>query len=183
MPSTEPTNNPLELSREELVFCGVVEELVEQWGFKGLLGRVWSLLYLRKQPLNQSQIEEALGLSKGNVNGLLQELQKWGVAQKVRIQGDRNYYYEVDKQIWKSVSNVIQAREMRILEDAIGKMQSIESTLKKAAKSERITHQIERTQHVNEALTSAHTLTKMVVSASPDKLARISKIVSRLRNL
>ncbi|MCB0272639.1 MAG: hypothetical protein KDD46_06475 [Bdellovibrionales bacterium] len=183
MQPTDSQNLNLSLSREELAFCGVIEELVEQWGFKGLLGRVWSLLYLRRKPMNHSQIEEALGLSKGNVNALINELLQWGVVQKVRIPNDRNYYYEVDKQIWKSVSNVFQSRELRILEDAIEKVQNIQGTLKSSDKTERVKHQIERAQHVLDALTTAQTLTRMLVSASPDKLARVSKIVSRLRNL
>jgi DNA-binding transcriptional regulator GbsR (MarR family) len=101
----------LKLSSEEEAFSRVVESLVEQWGFKPLLGRVWSLLYMRNQPLNPSQIEEELALSKGNVNGLLNELMMWGVVKKVRVASDRNYYYEVEQQIWKSISNVLQSRE------------------------------------------------------------------------
>jgi DNA-binding transcriptional regulator GbsR (MarR family) len=173
----------LSLSQEELLFCAVIEELVEQWGFKRLVARVWSLLYLRRVPLNQSQIEEALGLSKGNVNGLLQELLRWGVAQKVRLPNDRNYYYEVDKHIWKSVAHVIQARELRILNDAIARLGEMQEALQKADKTERIAHQIERAQHVQDAIATAQTLTQMLVGASPEKLARVSKIVSRLRNL
>lgn len=182
-PSAVEVFEPEILSQEEIQFSNIIEDLVEQWGFKRLLGRVWSLLYLRKKPLSQSQIEGALGLSKGNISGLLQELSQWGVVQKVRMPSDRNYYYEVDKQIWKSVAHVIQSRELRILEDAISKITTIQDTLKKAKKSDRITHQIERTQHVFDALTTAQTLTKMVVAANPDKLERLSKIISRLRNL
>ncbi|MEZ4846632.1 MAG: hypothetical protein R2877_06745 [Bdellovibrionota bacterium] len=87
---------------------------------------MWSLLYMRNQPLNPSQIEYELALSKGNVNGLLNELIDWGVVKKVRLGGDRNYYYEVEQQIWKSISNVLQSREARILDEAIERTSHLE---------------------------------------------------------
>ncbi len=171
------------LSNEEQAFFHVIESLVEQWGFKPLLGRVWSLLYLRQKPLSPSQIEEELAISKGNVNGLINELLKWGVAQKVRIPGDRNYYYQVEQEIWKSIANVFESRETRILNEAVNRLTTLEENLKGNGKNEKNDHQIKRLKHVREALETAQTLTSMLVKSSPEKLATVSKLVSKLRNL
>jgi DNA-binding transcriptional regulator GbsR (MarR family) len=170
------------LSYEELAFANLIENIVEQWGFKHLLGRVWSILYLREKPMNQSQIEEELNLSKGNINGLIMELLKWGVIRKVRVPNDRNYYYEVDQLIWKSIANVIQARELRILDEAITRTVQLQENLKKAPQSDEIKHQVKRLQHVKDAFDTVHMLTKIIVS-SPEKIEKMSKIVSKLRNL
>ena len=173
----------MKLTPEEQTFSRVIESIVEQWGFKPLLGQVWALLYLRQKPLSPSQIEDELGLSKGNVNGLINELLKWGVAQKVRVPGDRNYYYEVEQEIWKSISNVIETRESRILNEAIDRITVLEETLKGTNKSEKTEHQLKRFKHVREALETAQTLTNLLIKASPEKLASVAKIVSKLRNL
>lgn len=173
----------MKLTFEELSFSRVIESIVEQWGFKPLMGQVWALLYLREKPLSPSQIEDELGLSKGNVNGLINELLKWGVAQKVRIPGDRNYYYEVEQEIWKSISNVIVTREARILSEAIDRVTVLEETLKSVNKTEKTEHQLKRFRHVREALETAQTLTNLLIKASPEKLASVAKIVSKLRNL
>lgn len=173
----------LKLSAEEEAFSRVIESIVEQWGFKPLLGRVWSLLYMRNEPLNPSQIESELALSKGNVNGLLNELLMWGVVKKVRVASDRNYYYEVEQQIWKSISNVLQSREARILDEAIEKTTHLEGVLSQASKNPHRDHQIQRLKHVRETLETAQTLTNLLIKASPEKLAKISKLVSKLRSL
>lgn len=173
----------LKLTNEEEAFSRVIESIVEQWGFKPLLGRVWSLLYMRNQPLNPSQIEYELALSKGNVNGLLNELIDWGVVKKVRLGGDRNYYYEVEQQIWKSISNVLQSREARILDEAIERTTHLEQVLTDAGKTHHRDHQIQRIKHVRETLETAQTLTNLLIKSSPDKLAKISKLVSKLRSL
>lgn len=173
----------MKLSTEEQAFSRVIESLVEQWGFKALIGQVWALLYLRQKPLSPSQIEDELGLSKGNVNGLINELLEWGVAQKVRVPGDRNYYYEVEQEIWKSISNVFETRESRILKEAVDRISVLEETLKNANKNDRNEHQIKRFKHVREALETAQTLTNLLIKASPEKLATVAKLVSKLRGL
>ncbi len=181
--SNKPIEKTIKLTTEEQAFSRVIESIVEQWGFKPLLGQVWALLYMREKPLSPSEIEEQLVLSKGNVNGLINELLKWGVARKVRVPGDRNYYYQVEQEIWKSISNVIETREARILNEAIDRISILEETLKKTVTDEKNSYQIKRFKHVREALETAQTLTNMLIKASPEKLATVSKIVSKLRNL
>lgn len=180
---TKINDKVTKLSNEEEAFSRVIENIVEQWGFKPLLGRVWSLLYMRNQPLNPSQIEDELALSKGNVNGILSELMMWGVVKKVRVASDRNYYYEVEQQIWKSISNVLQSREARILNEAIDKTTHLEEVLKTASKNPQRDHQINRIKHVRETLETAQTLTNLLIKATPEKLAKISKVISKLRSL
>lgn len=163
------------------MFCGVVEELVEQWGFKGHLGRIWALLYLGQSPMNQTQIENTLGLSKGNVNGLLHELLRWGVVQKLRIPGDRHHYYDVDDEIWKSITNVIQARELRILDDAIEKMEVIEESFQNNPNASSLQYQKTRTKYIYDALKKAQSLTRMLVGTSSTQMDRLVKMVTKLR--
>lgn len=178
-----PTEKSIKLSQEEQEFSRVIESLVEQWGFKPLLGRVWSLLYLRNKPMNPSQLEEELCISKGNVNGLINELLLWGVVKKVRVANDRNYYYEVEQQIWKSISNVVQAREARILQEAVEQITNLEQSISANKEFENRDHQAQRLAHVRQALETAQSITNLLIKASPEKLAMMSKLVSKLRSL
>lgn len=172
--------NPQE---EEKEFSEIIGDLVEQWGFKRHLGRIWSLLYLRRKPMNPSQIQKELSLSAGNVNALLNELQTWGVVHRVRIANDRNFYYEAEPHIWKSMSNVAKARELRILEEAILEIKKLEESLKKKGKDPKAQYQSKQIQHVYETLDSAFALARLIVHASPEKLSKMSRVVSRLRSL
>jgi len=164
------------------MFCGVIEELVEQWGFKGHLGRMWALLYLSETPMNQTQIEETLGLSKGNVNGLLHELLRWGVVQKTRIPGDRHHYYRVDDEIWRSITNVIQARELRILDDAIEKMEHIETSFQENPSTDALEYQKTRTKYIFDALKTSQSLTRILVGTSSKQMTRLAKMITKLQN-
>ena len=180
--ATETTKQTfVSFSDEEREFSSVVERLIEQWGFKPLLGRVWTLLYMRAEPMNPTQVEAILHLSKGNVNSLLNELLMWGVIKKVRVENDRNYYYEVEDQIWKSISNVVQAREARILAEAVEQTKNLERTISHDNSLANRDYKLDRIGHVREALEIFQTVTNLLLKASPDKLTTMAKWISRLR--
>ena len=110
--------------------------LMEFWGFKRNMGRLWTLLYLAPAPLSAAQIGARLSLSSGAVSMLLSELTHWGAVKKTWVPGERRDYYEPETSIWKMVSRVFRERELRkitvtieIFEEAIsGLRQQLGST-------------------------------------------------------
>ena len=92
--------------------------LMEAWGFKRNMGRVWALLYLEQAPLSAADIGERLSLSTGAMSMLLTELQQWSVVKKSWVPGERRDYYEAETSIWKMVSRVLRERELRWIRDA-----------------------------------------------------------------
>jgi HTH-type transcriptional regulator, glycine betaine synthesis regulator len=95
----------------ELVVSDVVGRLIEFWGFKRNMGRVWSVLYLSPQPLSAEDLRELLQLSSGAVSMTLSELSRWGVVRKVWIQGERKDFFAAEVQLWKMISRVFNERE------------------------------------------------------------------------
>lgn len=93
--------------------------LIEFWGFKRNMGRMWTLLYLERRPLSAADLAERLSLSSGAVSMTLGELQKWGVVKKAWVPGERREYYEPETSIWKMVSRVFRERELRQIHQAI----------------------------------------------------------------
>lgn len=93
--------------------------LIEFWGFKRNMGRMWTLLYLERRPLSAADLSERLSLSSGAVSMTLGELQKWGVVKKAWVPGERREYYEPETSIWKMVSRVFRERELRQIHQAI----------------------------------------------------------------
>ena len=132
--------------------------------------------------MNPTQIQQILGLSAGSVNGILGELQTWGVIRRVRVANDRSFYYEVQAQIWKSIHNVLKARELRILEEAVGGLESLEHELDQKG-TDTAKYRKERVKHVREAVGSAHSLGNLVLSMSPENVSKLSKVIGRLRSL
>lgn len=89
-----------------------VGALLEGWGFKRNMGRMWAVLYLEDRPLSAGELGERLGLSTGAVSMLLTELQQWGAVKKAWVVGERREHYEAETSIWKMVSRVFREREL-----------------------------------------------------------------------
>ena len=111
--------------------------LIEFWGFKRALGRVWALLYLAPRPLSAADIGERLAMSSGAVSMALNELQLWGVVSRVHKPADRKEYFSAEEDIWKMVTRVLSDRELREVEQAHENLSRSEQTLKQQAQESR----------------------------------------------
>lgn len=109
----EPSASPpaRELWESELLVVERIGRLIEFWGFKRTMGRVWAVLYLSPVPLSAAELKEALQVSSGAVSMTLAELLRWGVVRKVWVPGDRRDFYEAEVQLWKMISRVMSERE------------------------------------------------------------------------
>jgi DNA-binding transcriptional regulator GbsR (MarR family) len=95
----------------EAAVSDVVGRLIEFWGFKRNMGRVWTVLYLSPDPLSAEDLRQSLQLSSGAVSMTLSELARWGVVRKVWIQGERKDFYAAEVQLWRMISRVFNERE------------------------------------------------------------------------
>ena len=96
----------------EVLVSDVVGRLIEFWGFKRNMGRVWAVLYLSPSPLTAQELRELLQLSAGAVSMTLGDLSRWGVVKKVWVQGDRRDHFAAETQLWRMVSRVFREREL-----------------------------------------------------------------------
>jgi len=99
-----------------------VGALMESWGFKRNMGRMWAVLYLEDHPLTAAELGDRLGLSTGAVSMLLAELVQWGIVKKAWVVGERREHYEAETSIWKMVSRVFRERELRWIKTAIDEL-------------------------------------------------------------
>ena len=118
----------------ELVVSNVVGRLIEFWGFKRNMGRVWAVLYLSPQPLSAEDLRELLQLSSGAVSMTLSELSRWGVVRKVWIQGERRDFFAAEGQLWRMISRVFNEREKIEILSAIESFQEVLPELERLEK-------------------------------------------------
>ncbi len=109
--------------RSELIASDAVGRLIEFWGFKRNMGRVWTVLYLSDEPLTANDLRERLHLSSGAVSMTLKELSRWGVVRKVWIQGERRDHFAAEGNLWKMVSRVFRERELVEVQEAIASLE------------------------------------------------------------
>ena len=103
----------------EVLVSDIVGKLIEFWGFKRNMGRVWAVLYLSPDPLTAQELRDLLMLSAGAVSMTLSDLLRWGVVRKVWIQGDRRDHFTAEVQLWRMISRVFRERELSEITSAM----------------------------------------------------------------
>src|SRR4029079_4952108 len=103
----------------ELLAADAIGDIIEHWGFRKVLGRVWTVLFLSAEPLPASVIGERLSMSAGAVSMSLTELQRWGVVHRVWRPGERKEFFAAETDFWKMISKVFDERE-RLLPESGG---------------------------------------------------------------
>jgi HTH-type transcriptional regulator, glycine betaine synthesis regulator len=107
------------LGHAELAVADAVGALMELWGFRRQLGRIWAVLFLSERPLAAPDLCERLQISTGLLSMSLSELRRWGVVQSVEIPGDRKEHYEAETNVWKMVRRVLAERERTAVQSAL----------------------------------------------------------------
>src|SRR5437868_11895418 len=145
----------------ELEVADTVGRLMEFWGFKRPMGRLWTLLYLSPEPLGAAELGEQLKMSAGAVSMTLNELLKWGAVKKSWRPGERRDFYEAETSIGKLVQRVLRERELELVRQFGEALGNAEAALPRAAvheppdfKRERM-HELQRLARLGEPLLKA----------------------------
>ena len=123
-----------ELWESEVLISDSIGRLIEFWGFKRNMGRLWAILYLCERPLSAPELQDRLRLSAGAVSMTLNDLLRWGVVRKVWLQGERRDHYAAEGNFWKMISRVFSERERVEVLDAIDIMEDAIDFLNAKAK-------------------------------------------------
>lgn len=86
------TDSPVNAAIWELVEAG--GRTAQTFGVSRLLGQIYTLLYIREEPLSLDQIVEALSVSKASVSIACRQMQTFGAIRRVTQRGDRRDFYE-----------------------------------------------------------------------------------------
>lgn len=111
----------------ELEAADAIGRLMEFWGFRRHMGRIWTVLYLSPDPMTTGELSDTLQLSSSGVSLSLGELVRWGAVRKTWLPGQRKDYYEAETSVWKLLRRVYERRELILIReagDAIGRAQA-----------------------------------------------------------
>lgn len=96
--------------------CDAVGAFIEYWGFRAIHGRIWAVLALSTEPLNQVEVSEFLEVSRSLVSGAMAELVQHGLVEPTDDRRNAPYRAVVD--IWPTIADVLRAREWMLVEAA-----------------------------------------------------------------
>jgi HTH-type transcriptional regulator, glycine betaine synthesis regulator len=133
----------------ELLAADAIGDVIEHWGFRKALGRVWTVLFLDTGPLPAAEIADRLSMSAGAVSTTLAELQRWGVARRVWKPGERREYFEAETDFWKMISRVVSERERFLAESVRTRLDQAAAAAEEAQKSPRRVHVVERIRRLS----------------------------------
>jgi HTH-type transcriptional regulator, glycine betaine synthesis regulator len=111
-------SRPPDQDPDEFV-ASAIGRLMAFWGFRRNLGRVWALLFLAPEAMTAAELCERLMLSTGSVSMALKELQSWGAVYKRHVPGDRREHYLAEPDIWKTITRVMEQREVREVDEVL----------------------------------------------------------------
>jgi DNA-binding transcriptional regulator GbsR (MarR family) len=114
----------------------MVGALIEFWGFKRNMGRLWCVLFLHDRPMSAEELRHFLSVSTGTISTTLGELQRWQVVRKAEVPQERREYYEAETNIWTMVSRVFRERELGEIERSITLFREARETFKSQIASE-----------------------------------------------
>jgi DNA-binding transcriptional regulator GbsR (MarR family) len=103
----------------ELRAADAVGRLMEFWGFRRHMGRLWTILYLSPEPMTTTELAETLQLSSSAVSLSLGELVHWGAVRKTWRPGERKDFYQAESSVWKLLRRVYERRELNLIREAI----------------------------------------------------------------
>ncbi len=164
--------DPEELWKSEALVSDAIGRLIEFWGFKRNMGRLWAVLYLSERPLSAPELQSRLQLSSGGISMTLSELLRWGVVKKVWIQGERRDHYEAEDNFWKMISRVFAERERVEILDAIDMMEDALKYTQQRAKAPADTLRATHQQARIEALLALAFIGKKLI----DRLVKEAKV-------
>jgi DNA-binding transcriptional regulator GbsR (MarR family) len=103
--------------------------LMEFWGFKRTMGRVWATLYLVPEPLPAAELCSRLGISAGAASMTLTDLERWGVVHRLFRPGERREFFVAETNLWKMIARVYAERERREIDRLVEALEQALSSL------------------------------------------------------
>lgn len=166
----KPEPSPESALPAEIAIADAIGRLMQFWGFKRPMGRIWAVLYLSPQPMSAAQLGEILKMSTGAVSMALAELEKWSAVMRTWIPGVRRDYFVAESDIWKMVQRVIRERELTLVVDFGQSVRMAEiqvSDLEKGADDDlqsALTYKRERLRRLSDLSLTGETLLKALVA-------------------
>jgi DNA-binding transcriptional regulator GbsR (MarR family) len=133
-----------QLHEAELLAADAIGDIIEHWGFRKGLGRLWTVLFIAGEPLPAQAIGERLTMSAGAVSMSLTELQRWGVVHRVWRPGERKEFFEAETDFWRMISKVFDERERLLAESVRGRLEKAVGLLQKAPPSPESARAVDR---------------------------------------
>jgi DNA-binding transcriptional regulator GbsR (MarR family) len=168
---------PEAVRQAQLLAADAIGDVIEHWGFRRVLGRVWTVLFIAAESLPAAEIAERLQISAGAVSMTLTELQRWGVVRRVWRPGERKEFFEAETDFWKMISRVFDERERLLIESVRERLERASALLKEAPDSPGTRTSLDRVERLLSFVTVARTALDGFIRSRTVDLSRFGDLV------
>ncbi len=105
------------MKSETAELSALIGSFIEYWGFKKIHGKMWTLLFLSKEPRDANFFIKEMRVSKGLVSIALKELVDHKVFLKIEKIESGTQLYEANPSVMEVIFNVLRTRERRMMGD------------------------------------------------------------------
>lgn len=124
------------VKEEREVFSLVEQRFIELggdmsswWGVSRTMAEIHGLLFITGTPHSAEDIQDSLGISRGNVSMNIRTLVEWGLVRRVRKRGDRRDYYESLTDVWEMFTVLASQRKRREIDPIVKTLKQCRSDL------------------------------------------------------
>ena len=103
-----------------------IGEFIHYWGFKRVHGRIWTHLFLAKQPLDAADLVRQMRISKALISISMRELLEYDVIQHAGRSARGTHLYRTNPDILSVILNVLRQREKRFLSRILSAQESLD---------------------------------------------------------
>jgi DNA-binding transcriptional regulator GbsR (MarR family) len=166
----EPNDSEPLWREAELKAADAMGRLMEFWGFRRHMGRIWTVLYLSPDPMTTLALSEALRLSSSAVSLSLAELVRWGAVRKTWVPGERKDFFEAETNVWKLLRRVYERRELNLIRETIEAFAEAQQRLEEARpqltqkERRRVDHMRKRLSHLSALSRAGERLVGLLVA-------------------
>ena len=156
----------------------VMGDIAEFWGFTRTMGRIFGLVYMSPDPLDQSTVRNRLGISAGSASTTMTALLEWGVLHR------EGRLYVAETNFFKLITAVLRQREAARIEQGIESAREIVASLRAADQGDaRVRFALQRAEHMLGFFEMGRSFLEAFVERSPIRaiLNGLARTASRLR--
>lgn len=128
-PATRTDASTALLAGVEQRFIELWGDMSSWWGVSRTMAEIHGLLYITSGALSAEDIQERLGISRGNVSMNIRTLVEWGLVRKVRKRGQRREYYECLTDVWEMFTVLAAQRKRREIDPIIKTLKDCHTVL------------------------------------------------------
>jgi DNA-binding transcriptional regulator GbsR (MarR family) len=116
MKSSIKNKKKQELPTEYYQLLKSVGAFMEYWGFKAVHGKIWTAVYLSKDPVDANFMISQLQLSKAAISLGIKDLLHYNVIHEVPKNGPSTQKYISNPDLMDVICNVLRQREKKMLQ-------------------------------------------------------------------